>query len=47
MVFPEYGKKSPPEDLDEMATVEHYRAKLKGKGDNIMYLNLAHKRCNR
>lgn len=34
-------------DLPNMATIEHYRAKLKGKGDNLIFLDLAHHKCNK
>ena len=44
MLFPEYGK--PLEDIENMATIEHYFAIQQGEPDNIMFLRLSHKRCN-
>ena len=42
MSFPVYGQSTPT--TKETATIEHYLAKE--KGDNIMYLRLAHMGCN-
>ena len=46
MLFPEEGVNLSPEELRQMATIEHHLAKLQKKGDNIDYLALTHQKCN-
>lgn len=43
----EKGRPIDPEKLKDMATIEHYFAKAAGQPDVLMFLRLAHKRCNR
>lgn len=39
--------KKPVKDVDNMATIEHYFAKLFNDIDNIKLLCLSHKKCNK
>ena len=43
----QFPKNNETIDLPNMATIEHYRAKNKGKGDNLLFLDLAHSKCNK
>ncbi len=45
MEIPEYGK--PLKNLTEMATIEHYFAKLFGDISCIILFRLSHRKCNK
>lgn len=47
MYFPQPKESVPDDLLDQLATVEHYWAKLTSHGDDLEYLRLAHMKCNR
>lgn len=47
MEFPCDNPEGRINNLEEMATIEHYRAKLKNLGNKLTHLDLAHKRCNK
>jgi len=45
MEFPIIGL--PIKNRSLMATIEHFRAKQKGMGHNIVFLDLCHNKCNK
>lgn len=45
MEFPEYGK--PIENLENMATIEHYFSKFEEDPSHLHSLRLSHHRCNK
>lgn len=45
MIIPKPGENV--KDLKNLATIEHYFAKEMGDPNNIMFLRLAHERCNK
>ncbi len=47
MIYPPYGYRLEIPLCRDMATIEHYRAKKLGTGDNPIFLTLAHMRCNK
>ena len=45
MLMPKHGQ-CMKHELEELATIEHHFAKLAGQPEDLMFLRLAHRKCN-